>query len=94
MDAKEVYKYMSWCISKNILIYPKASNTGKYRIIICRNGKEKLGNEIYQDKETYKTVDVKTKNGVKKEKVRVPPLHDRIYELYKDIFEKNNLIPQ
>lgn len=75
-----------------VIIYPKPSNFKKYKIIISRNGNEKIGDEIYLDEPYYKTVEKKTRTGFVTEKVLVPSIWDKILELYKDICMKNNLL--
>lgn len=92
MDSKEAAKYFSLCVNSGIKIYPKPSNVGKYKIIINRNGVEKTGDEIYEDKPYIKEVEHKTTTGLKKIKVLVPSVYDKIHELYKEICIKNNLI--
>jgi hypothetical protein len=64
MDAKEFYKYSKPCIDAQITIYPKPSNTGKYKIVINTVG-EKVGDEIYQTDSYIKSETIRTPSGMK-----------------------------
>ncbi len=92
MDGKEFYKYSKACNDQFITIYPKASNSGKYKIIINTRGREKIGDEIYQDKSYIKEINLQTPNGMKRVKVEVPSVADKIFDLYKQICIKNKLL--
>lgn len=92
MDGKEFYKYAKLCHDNQITIYPKASNTGKYKIIINTRGKEKTGDEIYEDKAYTKEINLQTPNGMRRVKVEVPSIADKIFQLYKQICIKNKLL--
>lgn len=92
MDGHEFYKYSSLVIPTGVTIYPKTWSYGKYKIIINRNGREKTGDEIYEDQSYIKEVEIKSPQGLKKVKVVIPSIYDKILELYKDICIKNNLI--
>ena len=59
MDGKEFYKYAKACNDRKITIYPKCSNTGKYKIIINRNGHEKEGEEYYENEAHVKQIEIK-----------------------------------
>jgi hypothetical protein len=65
MDAKEFYKYSKPCIDAQITIYPKPSNTGKYKIVINTCGREKVGDEIYQTDSYIKSETIRTPSGMK-----------------------------
>ena len=92
MDGKEFYKYAKPCHDNHITIYPKASNCGKYKIIINTRGKEKIGDEIYQDKSYIKEINLQTPQGMRRVKVEVPSIADKIFQLYKQICIKNKLL--
>jgi len=92
MDAHEFYKYSKACNEKKITIYPKCSNTGKYKIIINRNGNEKEGEEIYENRPYIKEIEIQTPRGIQKVKKVIPSVWDKILELYKATCIKNNLI--
>lgn len=92
MDGVEFYKYSKACNDHNIKIYPKCSNTGRYRIIINNNGVEKLGDQYYEDQPTVKETTISTPRGVQKIKEIVPSVWDKIFELYKITCIKNNLL--
>jgi len=94
MRNEEHAKYFSLCVDSDIRIYPKPSNTGKYKIIINRRGVEKVGDEIYEDKPYIKEVSQKTTTGVVKLKVVVPSVWDKINELYREICIKNKLVKE
>lgn len=75
MDAKEFYKYSSWCFANNVKIYPvPVSNAGIYRIAVATGNRETIGEGTYKDKP------MKDHPGV----------WDKIRELYKQIYEKNH----
>jgi len=93
MEPRESYIYFKACVDNNITIYPKPSNTGKYKIIINTKGKEKVGEEIYENEPYVKEVVLHTPNGLKKEKIQIPSVWEKINELYKIICERNNLLP-
>lgn len=93
MESRESHIYMKACIDNNITIYPKGSNIGKYKIIINTRGREKVGEEIYQDESYVKEVVLHTPSGMKREKIKVPSVWEKIAELYKTICERNNLLP-
>jgi len=92
MDGKKFYQYAKICNDNHITIYPKCSNTGKYKIIINTRGREKTGEEIYEDKKYIKEVNIQTPNGQKKVKIEVPSIWDKIAQLYQQICEKNKLL--
>jgi hypothetical protein len=92
MDGKEFYKYAKACNDHNIMIYPKCSNTGKYKIIINKNGNEKEGDQIYENLPSVKMTEIKTPRGIQEVKEVVPSVWDKIFELYKATCEKNNLL--
>lgn len=92
MDGKEFHKYAKACNDNQITIYPKASNTGKYKIIINRNGKEKTGVETYENTPYIKEESILTPRGPQKVRVQVPSVWDKIMELYKETCSRNNLL--
>lgn len=93
MDGNEFYKYAKPCNDNQIFIFPKASNSGKYKIIICDRGKEKVGNEVYEDVAVTKINQIMTTTGPQKVKEIIPSVWDKIFELYKAICLKHNLKP-
>jgi hypothetical protein len=92
MDGKEFYKYAKPCIEAQITIYPKPSNTGKYKIVINTRGREKVGDEIYQNESYIKSEIIRTPTGMKVVSIVVPSVYDKILELYKAICLKNKLL--
>jgi hypothetical protein len=92
MDGKAFYKYSKPAIAMGVKIYPKPSNSQRYKVIISRNGNEKIGDEIYLEEPYYKKVEKKTRTGVVTVKVLVPSIWDKILELYIDVCIKNNLL--
>lgn len=92
MDGKEFYKYSKACFDNGITIYPKGSNSGKYKIIINKNGREKEGSEIYEDKAYIKEETILTPRGPQKIRIKVPSVWDKILELYKETCKRNNLL--
>jgi hypothetical protein len=92
MDSKLSYQYAKACHNHGTTIYPKPSNTGKYKIIINTRGTEKIGEETYQDQSYIKELIIKTPQGIKRIKTVVPSIHDKIADLYKQICETNKLL--
>jgi hypothetical protein len=92
MDGKEFYKYAKACNDHKITIYPKCSNTGKYKIIINTNGQEKVGEQYYGEQPSIKEIEIKTPRGIQKVKEIVPSVWDKIFELYKVTCLKNNFL--
>lgn len=92
MESRESHIYMKACIDNDIKIYPKGSNIGKYKIIINTRGREKVGEEIYQNEPYTKEVILHTPSGLKREKIQVPSVWEKINELYKTICERNKLL--
>lgn len=93
-DGNKLYKYMKPCLDHNILIYPKpqSSNGGRYKIVIERNGKPKVGSEIYKNELSYKKVQKQGKTGFEEVKVEVPSIWDKIFQLYREIAIKNKYV--
>ena len=91
MRNTELYFAQTFCWEHNIFVVVKPiNNLGKYRLAISRNGREKLGDEIYEGTAKLKWQVIETAQGIQKKiKVLVPPVHERIKELYIDIYNKN-----
>ena len=85
MDARELAKYMKWCLERDIKIYPKSNNSGKYYIIISKNGKESMSEHYYENQGGYRLL-IENNEKVKK---YFPSVHTRIAELYKQTFDMN-----
>jgi hypothetical protein len=92
MESRQSHLYTKACWENHITIYPKPSNTGKYKIIINTKGREKEGTEVYHDKPYIKEVVLHTPTGIKREKVQMPSVWEKINELYKQICIKNKLV--
>jgi hypothetical protein len=92
MDGKEFHKYAKACNDNQITIYPKASNSGKYKIIINRNGREKIGDQVYENTSYTREESIHTPSGPQKVTIRVPSVWDKILELYKETCSRNNLL--
>lgn len=79
-----------FCWHNETFIFVKTTvKKGRYRICISRNGKEKLGHEEYEGSVTFKTEVAKQGNKEVKIKKRIPPVHEKIRELYIDIYQKS-----
>lgn len=77
MEAKDYYKYASWCHKQGIKIYPQpAEYTKALRIIIERPEKTTIGEKLF-----YNERPNKNENSV----------YEQIQLLYKLIYEKENL---
>ena len=76
MDAKESHKYASWCHANGITFFPVPTGKGggTYIIAMNKNGNVKQGELIFKDKAEAGELSV----------------WDKIRQLYKDIFDKNN----
>lgn len=92
MDSKLFYQYSKACHDHGTTIYPKPNNAGRYKIIINTGGKEKVGEEIYENEAYIKETILRTPQGIRKIKTVVPSVWDKIAELYKLICEKNDFI--
>jgi hypothetical protein len=92
MDPHEFYKYSKVCIAAQITIYPKPSNTGRYKIIVRTGNFEKEGQEFYHEKAYSKNILVKTPKGMVNAQEIVPSVWDKITMLYKEIALKKKLI--
>ena len=46
-EPREYQKYQSWCMDFGIVIYPKVFSRYQYKIIVCTNGIEQIGNKIF-----------------------------------------------
>jgi hypothetical protein len=63
---------------------------GRYRLAISRNGREKVGEEIYEHDISFRTFETESPTGIKtKHKIAVPPYWKKMEEIYIDIYEKN-----
>ena len=96
MDHKEFHKYSTWCWNHGIFIFPECNNSGKngrHKIIVSRNGKEKVTKKSYVNSTSATVIEesLKTYPSGRSEKVKteVPSLWRKIEEMYKEIYEKN-----
>lgn len=91
MRDTELYFAMHFCWDHNIFIVVKPINNNlKYRLAISRNGKEKLGTQIYGDKPSLEMIEQADANGKKKKvTIRIPSVHEQIKALYLDIYRKS-----
>lgn len=91
MRNTELYFAQNYCWDHNIVVVVKQTGKpGKYRIAISRNGREKLGEEIYENHSSVRLMEVTSPTGQKtKHRYTVPPLHEKIESIYIDIFRKN-----
>lgn len=91
MQGPEV-KYMKWCWENNIKIYPTPITPcgTKAKIIIDYGRKTVQGDEVYEKKAKTVNQQVKTAKGYSNSTVHLLGLYDKIQELYKTIYFKNN----
>lgn len=91
MRNTEFYFATNYCWENGIFIVVKpVNNNGQYRLAISRNGKEKIGHQVYKDKSTIKMINNIVAYGTQKNTTeRVPAVDEKIKELYIDIFRKN-----
>lgn len=92
MDLKESIIYQKWCWENNITIYPKpvVYNGSKCKIVINTNGIENVRNEVYEDKASFRLIEVEVSPGkVKQVKQLIPALYDEIRRLYKETYFLN-----
>lgn len=85
------YKASKYCWEHNIyvVVVPLAS-PGKFKLALSTNGKEKLGQEIYEVKSSRRLVSVVLPSGkLENQSVEVVPLHVGIQNLYISIYNKN-----
>lgn len=90
MDPRDFYIQQKVCWERGITVYPKPTNKRRhYRIVICRNGREKVGEEIYTDKAYEKIVIDKSSGVIKKNVQLIPSVWDKMLMIYDDIYKKN-----
>lgn len=75
MNAREFSSHMSLCLANEIIIYPIYYARHKYKIVIERQGKRKIGDEIF---ESNARLD-------KSSKTLIPSVDQKIHQLYKQI---------
>jgi hypothetical protein len=58
MEAKEYVKYSKWCWENNIFIVPQpiVPNGAILKILLIKNGKQKLGEEKYTKEKVYEKI--------------------------------------
>lgn len=80
---------MKVCWEHNIFVVVKPIGNNRYKLAISRNGREKIGEQVYGDKATqkYKVVEISGKKY--KEEVTVESVHKKIEELYLHLYETN-----
>lgn len=83
----EAQKYC-WFNEIYVLVKPLPKR-GVYKIIISRNGKEKVGNQEYQDSLSFKIIEEKKGEKIIKHKIPIPSVHTKIRELYLDLYQKS-----
>ncbi|MGQ2982094.1 hypothetical protein [Flavobacterium sp.] len=75
MEAKEAHKYASWCNANFIKLFPvPTSSPGIYKIAMEKKGIVTQGQQYFRDKPLKNELSV----------------WDKIREIYKEIYEKNN----
>jgi len=85
------------CWEHNIYVIVKPIGNHRYKLAISRNGREKLGEQIYGDKTVQKFKMIETSDGKKhRQEIMVESVHKKIEELYIDIYQKNfkGMMPQ
>ncbi|MBN8565257.1 MAG: hypothetical protein J0M25_00795 [Flavobacteriales bacterium] len=89
MDNKEFNKVLKVCWEHDVFVVVKPITRGRYKLAISRNKREKLGENVYEDKPVNKTL-IFEKNGKKyRQDVTIPSVHQMIEKLYFDLYEKN-----
>ena len=76
MTAKEKHFYAKWCNDNGITIFPvpMVNSGGIYKIAVSKNGEVKQGDQLYKDT---------PEKGI-------PAWSDKVWELYKIFYDKNN----
>jgi hypothetical protein len=77
------------CWEHNFFVVVKPIGNHRCKLAISRNGKEKIGEQVYSDK-TEKKVKIVEKAGKKyREEILVESYHKKIEALYLDLYKKN-----
>lgn len=93
-DGHKLYRYMKPCLDNNIRVYPKGSNTGRYKIIIETNGRQREGKEVYKNEPYQKKESLMTDKGLVEITVTIPAVNEKVFELYKEIAIKNKFVTE
>jgi hypothetical protein len=96
MRDSALYVATKVCWEHDIYVVVVPVYNKKYRLAISRNGREKLGEQIYGDKEVTKTIEVEKYNKVQKHEIIIPSVHKKIEQLYLHLYETNfkGMMPQ
>lgn len=89
MVNTEFIKVLKVCWEHNVFVVVKPISRGKYKLAISRNGREKIGEKIYEDKPVHKTLIFEKNNKKYRQDVTIPSVHQMIESLYKDLYNKN-----
>ena len=77
------------CWDHDVYVVVKPISQHKYKLAISRNGREKPGEQVYGDHPVTKPIFIE-RNGKKyRQEVFVPSVHQKIVELYLDLYQKN-----
>lgn len=74
------------------MIYPipVVYNGERCKIAINEKGVEKIGKDVYEKTPTKKKVEIMTDSGKKEGFIMLPALHEKIDELYAQIYTKHH----
>ena len=89
MRNSALYIATKVCWEHNVFVIIKPVTKIKFKIAISRNGKEKLGEQVYGDKTVWKTVTTEVRGRTIKQAVEFPSVHKKVEMLYLDLYEKN-----
>lgn len=72
LTPRETGKHMSYCLRHNVRIYPVCHGYNSFKIAIEKNGREKIGKEVYPETTTKKGIGV----------------YDKMWELYETLAKR------
>lgn len=96
MRITPLYIATKVCWEHDIYVVIKPVSNKKYRLAISRNGREKLGEQIYELQDVIKKVEVERFGRKQIQEVIIPGLYRKIEQLYLHLYETNfkGMMPQ
>jgi len=89
MRNTDLYIATKVCWEHDVFVVVKPFGNNKYKIAISRNGREKIGEQIYSDVPKSKVL-IYEKGGKKyRQDITIPSVHQKIEELYLHLYITN-----
>jgi hypothetical protein len=89
MENKALVRAMKVCWEHKMFVVVKPITKDKFRLAISRNGKEKVGEKVYENKPVTKILFIEANGKKYRQEVVIPSVHQMIETLYMDLYEKN-----